>query len=110
MVFFDWNSASITADGARLLDNVVRVYPHFGNHRIEMLGTADRSGGEAYNLRLSQRRIEAVKRYLQERGVPPSAFGRSDARGESLSLVETDDGVREPQNRFVTIGLVPAPD
>ncbi len=40
--------------------------------RVELLGYTDPQGSLAYNNQLSQRRVEAVGRYLVQRGVPVS--------------------------------------
>ena len=69
-------------------------------------GFADRSGSDAYNVGMSQRRADSVRAYLASRGVPNSAI-RTEAYGESRPLVDTADGVREPQNRRVEISFGP---
>ncbi len=69
-----------------------------------MAGHADRSGSDAYNLRLSQRRADAVAAELVRQGVNRNDIG-IQAFGESRPLVPTADGVREPQNRRVEIVL-----
>ncbi|HWH16856.1 MAG TPA: OmpA family protein, partial [Allosphingosinicella sp.] len=66
----------------------------------------DRSGSASYNVGLSQRRADAVRSYLAGRGVPNGAMA-TEAFGESRPLVETADGVREPQNRRVEITFGP---
>jgi outer membrane protein OmpA-like peptidoglycan-associated protein len=69
-------------------------------------GNADKSGSADYNVGLSQRRADAVRSYLSGRGVPDTAVS-TEANGESRPLVETADGVREPQNRNVQITFGP---
>jgi OOP family OmpA-OmpF porin len=50
--------------------------------RIDAVGHADRIGPAAYNLRLSQRRADAVKSYLlKKKEIGPAAV-RTSARGE----------------------------
>jgi outer membrane protein OmpA-like peptidoglycan-associated protein len=71
-----------------------------------LAGHADKSGSAQYNVGLSQRRADAVRSYLEGRGVPGGAIA-SEAFGESRPLVETADGVREPQNRRVEITFGP---
>jgi outer membrane protein OmpA-like peptidoglycan-associated protein len=71
-----------------------------------LAGNADRSGAADYNVGLSQRRADNVKGYLAGRGVPEGAM-TTEAFGESRPLVETADGVREPQNRNVQITFGP---
>ena len=51
---------------------------------------------------LSLRRANAVKDALVREGVPATGIAVI-GRGESQPLVQTADGVREPQNRRVEI-------
>jgi outer membrane protein OmpA-like peptidoglycan-associated protein len=59
-------------------------------------------GSDAYNLRLSQRRAEAVAAELKARGIPSSEIA-IHAKGKKDLLVPTADGVKEPRNRRVEI-------
>lgn len=102
-IFFDWDRSALT-DGAReLVDGAIRSSRATG-HRIHLIGHTDSSGSDAYNMRLSQRRADAVTDYLVANGVARSAI-TSEARGQRDALVPTADGVREPQNRNVSIEL-----
>ena len=73
-----------------------------GNARITATGHTDTSGPESYNMALSLRRANAVKDALVREGVPAQAISVI-GRGEQGLLVQTGDGVREPQNRRVEI-------
>jgi len=106
IVFFDWDRSDITPQAAGILDNAAEQYRTTGNAQVVLAGHADRSGSDQYNVGLSQRRAEAVRQYLAGRGVGESAI-RTEAFGESRPLVETADGVREPQNRRVEITFGP---
>ncbi len=108
LVFFDWDKSLITADTSAVLDRAAEQFAATGQTSIVLAGHADRSGTEDYNLRLSQRRADAVKAYMETKGVPMTAM-TTEAFGESRPLVETADGVREPQNRRVEITFSGAP-
>jgi len=69
---------------------------------VEILGFADRAGDDRSNIRLSERRADAVYRALRELGVPDDAF-LVYARGEDAPAVATSDGVPERRNRRVEI-------
>ena len=93
---------------AAILDNVVAAYRSSGSIQLILAGNTDRSGATEHNMRLAQRRAESVKAYLVGRGLPEAAMTIT-ANGEANSLVETNDAVREPQNRNVQIFFGPAP-
>jgi outer membrane protein OmpA-like peptidoglycan-associated protein len=105
-VFFDWDKSDITPQAAAILDNAAAAYSQTGQARVVLAGHADRSGAADYNVGLSQRRADNVAGYLEGRGVPRTAMS-TEAFGESRPLVETADGVREPQNRRVEITFGP---
>ena len=65
-------------------------------------GHTDKSGPDDYNMALSLRRANTVKNALVSEGVPATAIAVV-GRGETQPLVQTADGVREPQNRRVEI-------
>ena len=67
-----------------------------------MTGHADRSGSDAYNMGLSQRRAAAVASALESNGVSASVLEVS-GRGEAEPKVPTPDGEQNPTNRRVEI-------
>jgi OmpA-OmpF porin, OOP family len=106
IVFFDWDKSNIRPDAASVLDNAAAQYANCGNARVMLAGHADKSGSNTYNVGLSQRRNANVSAYLESKGVPGGAMS-TEAFGESAPLVQTADGVREPQNRRVEVSYGP---
>ncbi|HEX8223938.1 MAG TPA: OmpA family protein [Allosphingosinicella sp.] len=106
MVFFDWDKDDVTPQAAAILDNAASAYQTCGQAQVMIAGHADRSGSDQYNVGLSQRRAANVRSYLAGRGIPDGVM-TTEAFGESRPLVETADGVREPQNRRVEITYGP---
>jgi OOP family OmpA-OmpF porin len=106
IVFFDWDKDDITPAAAAILDNAAAAYQQTGRASVTLAGHADRSGAADYNVGLSQRRANNVRSYLAGRGVPDGSIS-TEAFGESRPLVDTADGVREPQNRRVEITFGP---
>lgn len=102
LVFFDWDRSEITSGGAQVLDTVARDFRGRGVTSVTVVGHADTSGAPDYNQRLSERRSAAVRQGLAQRGVPANAI-RTSGRGESIPMVATPDGVREPANRRAEI-------
>ncbi len=77
---FDFDSAALTARARRDLDSVAAALngPELADARLALEGHTDARGTADYNLRLSQRRADAVVAYLRQRGV---ADGRLRAAG-----------------------------
>jgi outer membrane protein OmpA-like peptidoglycan-associated protein len=71
---------------------------------IKATGHADTSGTDRYNVGLSKRRAAAVQAELMRLGLSADEIF-INWKGEREPLVETNDGVREPQNRRVEIIL-----
>jgi outer membrane protein OmpA-like peptidoglycan-associated protein len=104
MVFFDWDRSNLSAQALSTIKQAADTYRTRGSARITATGHTDKSGPEAYNMALSLRRANVVKDALVRDGVPATAIAVI-GRGESQPLVQTADGVREPQNRRVEIVL-----
>ena len=102
LVFFDWDKADLTAEAKKILATAAEDAKKGGVTRIQATGHADRSGPDGYNMKLSQRRAQAVKSELTRLGVAAKDIAVV-AKGEREPLVPTNDGVREPQNRRVEI-------
>ena len=69
---------------------------------IEITGHTDRSGQEAANALLSQRRAEEVRKALVERGVPSDMLGVEGVGATRPALAQSDSYL-EDLNRRVTI-------
>ena len=102
MVFFDWDRSNLSDQALATIGQAANAYKTKGSARITATGHTDTSGPEAYNMALSLRRANTVKDALVRNGVPATAIAVI-GRGEQGLLVQTADGVREPQNRRVEI-------
>ncbi|RME68092.1 MAG: OmpA family protein [Alphaproteobacteria bacterium] len=102
MVFFDWDSAVVTPQAAAIIADAAKAFRETGQAQILVEGHTDRSGPARYNDGLSVRRAEAVKAELAKHGIAPDVVA-THGYGENAPLIETLDGVREPQNRRVEI-------
>ncbi len=102
MVFFDWDRSNLSQQALNTIKQAADAFKTKGNARITATGHTDTSGPEAYSMALSLRRANAVKDALVREGVPAQAI-TVIGRGEQGLLVQTGDGVREPQNRRVEI-------
>ena len=104
LVFFDWDRADLTDRARQIIADAATNARTVSSTRIEVSGHADRTGGAAYNQRLSERRAEAVAMELTRRGIARNEI-TVQGFGFNRPLVPTAMGVREPQNRRVEIVL-----
>ena len=71
-VTFAFDSAALTPQGRTDLDSVAAALndPRLATVPLTLEGHTDATGADDYNLHLSQRRADAVLRYLMQRGWP----------------------------------------
>lgn len=69
VVFFEFNSAKLSNDAAKMLDRQVEWLKNNPEIKITVEGYCDERGGEKYNMMLGKKRAEMVKKYLTNHGV-----------------------------------------
>ncbi len=104
IIYFDFDDDKIRADQQAKIDRVARAVDERDVTVIVIVGHADTSGRASYNMKLSERRAESVRKALQARGVDGDLIDTA-FRGESDPAVETGDGVREQENRRSTVEI-----
>src|SRR5262249_57954358 len=88
-----------------LEENVVPVAAGSAFAQVFLKGSASRSGAAWYNDKLSQRRVDAVRRYLEGQGVSPGRIalnwvGEAEAAGRGVK-----DGSEDERDRAVSVLL-----
>ncbi|TVR82943.1 MAG: OmpA family protein [Rhodospirillales bacterium] len=102
LVFFDFDSSVLTSEGMTIVRAAAADAAAAPFDRIVAVGHTDTAGSAAYNLGLSQRRADAVRSALVNLGIAAGDI-ETVARGQTMPLVPTGDGVREAQNRRVEV-------
>lgn len=101
-VFFPYDKATLTDEGLAALRDIAASY-HDADARWDALilrGHADTRGDAAYNARLSQNRVNAVKSALVKMGLPERMIF-TEAYGESAPLAEGGTAMAHHLNRRV---------
>jgi outer membrane protein OmpA-like peptidoglycan-associated protein len=104
IVFFGFDRCDITDEADRVLGEAAAAAKASGAAGVRIAGHTDTSGSPAYNQRLSECRANAAKANLVAKGISDGSISTS-GRGESELMVQTGDGVKEPQNRRATVDL-----
>lgn len=89
-ILFETGSDVLTLASYPELDEFVAWLNQNPQLRVEVNGYTDADGSEIQNLRLSQRRAQAVCRYLEEKGIDigrlkPQGFGASNPRDSNTT-------------------------
>ena len=104
IVFFGFNKYNLTTEANRVISEAVVAAKETGSASVLITGHTDTVGSNIYNERLSMRRSNVVKGEMVRQGISTSSISAS-GKGETELLVQTADGVKEPQNRRSTIDL-----
>ncbi|MBM0106339.1 OmpA family protein [Steroidobacter sp. S1-65] len=105
LVAFDHDSDRLQPQAFATLDQAAATLRLNPDLRIEVAGHTDGLGSEAYNLRLSQRRAETVRRYLIEKGVTNEL--RVRGYGESEPIADNGTEAGRDRNRRVVLRIIP---
>ena len=102
LVLFDFDKSNINDAAQAVVNQVVADFGANKSTAISVTGHTDRSGSDAYNEKLSERRSDAVREALIAAGVPAEAITTA-WKGEAENAVPTADGVKEQANRRAEI-------
>ncbi len=87
---FDFNKATLRAEGKAKLDDVASKLGGFKLETIIATGHADRFGSDTYNQKLSEKRANAVKDYLVGKGVDANRIF-AEGKGETQPKTKADE-------------------
>ncbi len=108
-IYFDTNSADMSLDSRAVVDEIAQMMRAYGNTVVDIEGNTDSTGARAYNVELSRRRAEAVRRYLEQKhGFPPQRM-RALGNGPDRPLAGNDTPEGREKNRRTDIKVYPNP-
>lgn len=104
-MFFEYKKFKLSKDSKYELQRVVDLMKLNPKMRVEISGHSDNVGGAKYNKRLSQKRAEAVVKYMANKGISRK---RLVARGygESKPLVPNKNAESRKINRRVELTVL----
>ncbi len=104
-ITFETNSAELNQESFAELDRLVELMKKNPNIKVEISAHTDDVGSEAYNLKLSQRRAQAVVDYLKQHGIPEDRM-IAKGYGETQPLVPNDSPEHRAMNRRVEFKIL----
>ena len=91
-IYFADNSTAI--EDAENLDEVARLLEQYPNTQIALYGYASKPGGESYNQRISEKRVQKVKAYLEGKGIDGARINPVEGKGVDRSAKCNKDARR----------------
>ena len=101
IIYFDFDNSSLSKVSLEEIKNFLKKYKKNINNYI-VVGHSDRKGKKEYNLKLSLKRAEEVKKILVSEGIIEKKI-KVLGKGELFPAVRTKNGVAHPANRRVEI-------
>jgi outer membrane protein OmpA-like peptidoglycan-associated protein len=106
-VNFRVNSAMLSPEAKRQLDEFAAKTEGAKAYTIEVAGHTDSTGSEAKNLRLSQQRAEAVVQYLAvNHKIPPRRIVTPMGYGKTEAVADNSTAEGRAQNRRVEVKMM----
>lgn len=99
-VLFAFDSDKL--NNSQQLNDIVKLLNKHPQARVTLKGYTDAKGSEAYNLKLSKRRVASIKHYLVSQGVSERQIS-SDYFGEKYPVVDNLTPEHRNKNRRVDV-------
>jgi OmpA-OmpF porin, OOP family len=99
---FDFDKANLKPAGRQQLDKFTADLKGVKYNAVAVTGHTDRIGAQAYNLKLSTRRADAVKAYLVESGIPATAIAVKGVNGADPVTKPEDCKGSKPTAKLIT--------
>jgi len=104
-VTFANGSADLVGDSERVLNDVSSTLLRHPELHIELAGYTDNRGAIGFNVRLSQRRAEAVRDYLVKQGIPKSHM-TAKGYGPANPVADNNTKSGRAENRRVEMHVI----
>ena len=105
-VQFETGSADILEESFALLDEVADILEkNPGVTKVRVEGHTDSKGSKRFNKRLSQKRANAVRDYLVDKGIDKSRF-KAKGFGQAKPIADNDTDEGRAENRRVEFNIL----
>ncbi len=104
-VNFDFDKSDIRVESYPILEHAVDVLKEYPDMKVVISGHTDSFGSDAYNIKLSQRRVNSVYDYLVSHGISKDRITEK-AYGEKQPVRENTTSLNRAFNRRVEFQIV----
>ena len=101
-VMFGFDKSGLTKNAQAALDAIADAVKKYSEAKLTLSGNTDSIGSEKYNMKLSEKRANSVKKYLIDKGVDESILN-VEWFGESKPAVPNTSAANRAKNRRVEI-------
>lgn len=98
-VLFDFDKAELRKESRPELEKLAAVLKEYPNATARIEGHADGKGDAAYNQKLSERRAEAIRKWLENEGVKTRLSSKGWGKTKPVAPNVRPDGTDDPQGR-----------
>ena len=102
---FPFDKSDLTDSAKAILDSKIAVFRSNPGMTIVVVGYTDVVGTDAYNMALGERRAEATKAYIVERGIDAGRV-LIDSKGERAQIPNTPGAAGDAANRRAIFRLL----
>lgn len=99
-IYFPFAGSSLTKDAKKVVADIVSFFSAEKPKAVNLAGHTDTMGSDALNMKLGQKRADAVAKALKAKKVKPV---NATSYGETNLPKPTADNVKEQENRQVTV-------
>lgn len=98
-VLFDFDKAELRKEARPELEKVAALLKEYPNATARIEGHADGKGDVAYNQKLSERRAEAIRKWLENDGVKTRLSSKGWGKTKPVAPNTRPDGKDDPEGR-----------
>jgi len=104
-IFFDSGQSKLRPESTSELSRLIELLNYAPNLCVEISGHTDNVGGEAYNIKLSEDRANAVVNYLVQKGINKARL-TAKGYGPKKPIASNDSAEGRQQNRRTEFEIV----
>lgn len=104
-ILFETGKDVIKSSSFQILNNIVTILNENPAYNLNIDGHTDAVGDDARNLDLSQRRADAVKKYLVDNGINASRL-TAEGYGEAMPVADNKTSAGRAKNRRVEFKVI----